>query len=118
VSPGYRFWPRKDRRTRNEGSESPTSDPAWFEGGQTPIHRRLPIKPGFRNINHKEYAVVNLDDLEKWFKAGDSVTPETIVEKSIVSDVKGRDQNPCLRRSHEETHRDGTQIQQGSSSGH
>ncbi|HAY14467.1 MAG TPA: 50S ribosomal protein L15, partial [Armatimonadetes bacterium] len=26
----------------------------WFEGGQTPIHRRLPVKKGFRNVNHKE----------------------------------------------------------------
>ena len=35
-----------------------------FEGGQTPIQRRLPVKKGFRNVNHKEFAIVNLDDLE------------------------------------------------------
>ncbi|MES1228362.1 MAG: 50S ribosomal protein L15 [Armatimonadota bacterium] len=71
-----------------KGQKARRQIPAWFEGGQTPIHRRLPIKPGFRNINHKEYAVVNLDDLEKWFAAGDTVTPESVVEKSIVSDLK------------------------------
>jgi len=71
-----------------KGQKARRQIPAWFEGGQTPIHRRLPIKPGFRNINHKEFAVVNLDDLEKWFQAGETVTPETVVERSIVSDLK------------------------------
>ena len=60
----------------------------WFEGGQTPIHRRLPIKKGFRNINHKAYAIVNMDDLEKHFKSGDTVTPEEIVSRGILSDLK------------------------------
>jgi large subunit ribosomal protein L15 len=58
-----------------------------FEGGQSPIHRRLPVKKGFRNINHKEFAIVNLDDLEKMFKAGDAVTPETLVASGIISSV-------------------------------
>src|SRR5690606_20387942 len=56
----------------------------WFEGGQTPIHRRLPIKKGFRNVNHKEYSVVNLDDLEKHFKAGEEVTPEALIAKGVI----------------------------------
>lgn len=59
-----------------------------FEGGQTPIHRRLPVKKGFKNINHKEYAVVNLDDLEKLFEAGATVDPEAIVKTGIVSKQK------------------------------
>lgn len=56
----------------------------WFEGGQTPIHRRLPVKKGFRNVNHKTFAIVNLDDLEKNFKAGDEVTPEKLIELGLV----------------------------------
>lgn len=56
-----------------------------FEGGQTPIQRRLPVKKGFTNINHKEYSVVNLDDLQKLFEAGDEVTPEKLYEIGIVS---------------------------------
>lgn len=56
----------------------------WFEGGQTPIVRRLPVKRGFRNINHKEYAVVNLDDLEKHFQAGDTVTPDDLAKLGLI----------------------------------
>lgn len=59
-----------------------------FEGGQTPIHRRLPVKKGFRNINKKEYAVVNLDDLELHFKSGDKVDAAAIQAKGIVGDLK------------------------------
>jgi large subunit ribosomal protein L15 len=56
-----------------------------FEGGQTPIFRRLPVKKGFRNPNHKVYAIVNLDDLEKNFKAGEEVNPENLKSKGIIS---------------------------------
>lgn len=59
-----------------------------FEGGQTPIQRRLPVKKGFRNINHKEFAIVNMDDLEKLFKAGDEVSPEILIKSGIISGVK------------------------------
>jgi len=59
-----------------------------FEGGQTPIQRRLPVKKGFRNINHKEYAIVNLDDLEKLFETGAEVTPEKLIETGIIPSGK------------------------------
>src|SRR5437763_16600980 len=59
-----------------------------FEGGQTPIQRRLPVKKGFRNINHKEYAIVNLDDLEKLFEAGAEVTPEALLKIGIIPSGK------------------------------
>src|SRR5579864_4459534 len=59
-----------------------------FEGGQTPIQRRLPVKKGFRNINYKEYAIVNLDDLEKLFEAGAEVSPEKLVETGIIPSGK------------------------------
>lgn len=59
-----------------------------FEGGQSPIFRRLPVKKGFRNINHKEFAIVNLDDLEKLFKAGDEVNPETLASSGIIHESK------------------------------
>jgi len=55
-----------------------------FEGGQTPIYRRLPLKKGFKNINHKEYAIVNLDDLQKSFEAGAEVTPEALLKSGII----------------------------------
>jgi len=59
-----------------------------FEGAQTPIQRRLPVKKGFRNINHKEYAIVNLDDLERLFKAGDKVDPDALLKTGIIPGVK------------------------------
>lgn len=59
-----------------------------FEGGQTPIQRRLPVKKGFRNINKKEFAIVNLDDLENLFEAGAEVTPEALLKTGIIPGVK------------------------------
>ena len=48
-----------------------------FEGGQMPLHRRLP-KRGFTNIFRVAYAVINLDQLELLFEAGTDVTPELL----------------------------------------
>lgn len=56
-----------------------------FEGGQTPMHRRLPQKKGFRNPNHKEFAVVNLDTLNERFQDGETVNPETLKAKGLIS---------------------------------
>jgi large subunit ribosomal protein L15 len=56
-----------------------------FEGGQMPLHRRVP-KRGFTNIFRVEYAVVNLDQLEARFDAGAAVTPESLREVGLVSD--------------------------------
>ena len=57
-----------------------------FEGGQTPLFRRLP-KRGFTNISRKEYAVVNLDALNR-FEEGTEVTPELLIETGVVSNEK------------------------------
>jgi large subunit ribosomal protein L15 len=57
-----------------------------FEGGQTPLFRRLP-KRGFTNINHKEYAIVNLDVLNR-FEEGTEVTPELLIESGVVKNEK------------------------------
>jgi large subunit ribosomal protein L15 len=57
-----------------------------FEGGQTPLFRRLP-KRGFTNINRKEYAVVNLDKLNR-FEDGTEVTPELLLETGVISKLK------------------------------
>lgn len=71
-----------------KGQKARRQIPAHFEGGQTPIHRRLPVKKGFRNVNHKEFAIVNLDDLERLFDKGTEVTPEVLIESGIIGDVK------------------------------
>lgn len=53
-----------------------------FEGGQTPLFQRLP-KRGFTNINRKEYAIVNLDVLNR-FEDGAVVTPAALKEAGII----------------------------------
>ncbi len=54
-----------------------------FEGGQTPLHRRLPHRRGFRNVNRKVYAIVNLADLEI-FEVGTEITPELLKKNGLV----------------------------------
>ena len=57
-----------------------------FEGGQMPLFRRMP-KRGFNNINRKEYAIVNLETLNK-FEDGAEVTPVVLIETGIVKAEK------------------------------
>ena len=54
-----------------------------FEGGQMPLHRRIP-KRGFHNVGRTEYAVVNLDTLAERFDADTVVTPELLRERGLV----------------------------------
>jgi large subunit ribosomal protein L15 len=60
-----------------------------FEGGQMPLHRRIP-KRGFHNPFRTEYAVVNLDTLGQRFEAGTVVTPELLRESGLVRDRRQR----------------------------
>lgn len=55
----------------------------WFEGGQTPIYRRLP-KRGFHNPFAKEYQIVNLDKIEEKFQDGEVVSIETLLERRLI----------------------------------
>jgi len=55
----------------------------WFEGGQTPLHRRLP-KRGFHNPTKRIFQVVNLRDLEARFSDDEEVTPETLRDKGLI----------------------------------
>jgi large subunit ribosomal protein L15 len=54
-----------------------------FEGGQMPLHRRIP-KRGFHNEFRTEYAVVNLDTLAERFDAGTVITPELLREQGLI----------------------------------
>ncbi|WP_110113939.1 50S ribosomal protein L15 [Bacillus sp. CGMCC 1.16541] len=71
----------KGQNARSGGGVRP-----GFEGGQTPLFRRLP-KRGFTNINRKEYAVVNLETLNR-FEDATEVTPELLIETGLVSKAK------------------------------
>jgi large subunit ribosomal protein L15 len=68
----------KGQNARSGGGVRP-----GFEGGQTPLFQRLP-KRGFTNINRKEYAIINLDALNR-FEDGTEVTPELLLETGLVS---------------------------------
>ncbi|MDG5473778.1 50S ribosomal protein L15 [Jeotgalibacillus sp. ET6] len=71
----------KGQNARSGGGVRP-----GFEGGQNPLARRLP-KRGFTNIHRKEYAVVNLDALNR-FDEGAEVTPELLIESGVVSNER------------------------------
>ncbi|MGX9136437.1 50S ribosomal protein L15 [Rummeliibacillus sp. JY-2-4R] len=71
----------KGQNSRSGGGVRP-----GFEGGQNPLFRRLP-KRGFTNINRKEYAIVNLDVLNR-FEEGTEITPALLVETGVVGNEK------------------------------
>lgn len=71
----------KGQNSRSGGGVRP-----GFEGGQNPLYRRLPRR-GFNNINRKEYAVVNLPELNK-FAEGTEVTPQLLIESGVVKNPK------------------------------
>jgi large subunit ribosomal protein L15 len=58
------------RGTKGQRSRAGASIPAWFEGGQTPLHIRIPKLRGFRNINDVEYEVVNVGAISAAIEAG------------------------------------------------
>lgn len=59
-----------------------------FEGGQTPLVRRMPKLGGFKNPNRIDYAVVNIGDLGSVFKEGDTVDGALLKEKGLVRSSK------------------------------
>jgi large subunit ribosomal protein L15 len=70
----------------HKGDKSRGRTKVGFEGGQTPLYRRLPQTRGFKNRFKKLYAVVNIGRLER-FDAGTVVTPELLLETEMISDV-------------------------------
>ncbi len=68
----------KGQKARAGGKVSPA-----FEGGQMPLIRRLP-KRGFKNPFKKEFAIVNLNIIEKYFNDNDTVSLESLLEKKII----------------------------------
>jgi large subunit ribosomal protein L15 len=86
----------KTRVGRGEGSKGKTAGrgtkgtkaryqvPASFEGGQMPLHMRVPKRKGFTNPFRKEYQVVNLSKLAELFPSGGEVDPEVLAERGAV----------------------------------
>src|SRR4026209_1612688 len=80
--PGSGLGKTAGRGSKGQKSRSGFSRMRGFEGGQMPLHRRLP-KRGFPNIFKKEYAVVNLSDLER-FDTGATVDEATLRQAGLV----------------------------------
>ena len=82
--PGSGMGKTSTRGENGQKSRSGASIKAWFQGGQTPLYRRIPIR-GFNNKNFEtKFAVINLSDLDKFFNDGDVVTPEVLKERKII----------------------------------
>jgi large subunit ribosomal protein L15 len=82
--PGSGLGKTAGRGNKGAQSRSGYKQKRGFEGGQMPLHRRLP-KRGFFNLFRVEYAVVNLDDLAARFAAGAVVTPEVLRAERLVT---------------------------------
>ena len=67
-------------QTARKGNSKPRMG---FEGGQSPMYRRVP-KRGFTSLDRREYAVINVSDLEQHFNAGDVVDSKVLLERGIV----------------------------------
>ncbi len=80
--PGSGHGKTAGRGSKGQKSRSGYRHQRGFEGGQMPLHRRVP-KRGFTNIFRITYDVVNLSDLER-FEAGEKITPETLVQARLA----------------------------------
>jgi large subunit ribosomal protein L15 len=69
-----------------KGTKARYQVPAAFEGGQMPLHMRLPKLKGFKNRFRTEYQVVNLDKIAERFPQGGTVGVEELVAKGLVRD--------------------------------
>ncbi len=74
------------RGSKGHYSRSGGSVPAWFEGGQMPLQRRVP-KRGFTNIHRRPHQVINVRDLAR-FAAGSTVTPEELRASRLIQSLQ------------------------------
>lgn len=82
--PGSGMGKTSTRGEKGQKSRSGASISPWFQGGQSPLYRRIP-KRGFNNTRFEtKYATLNLSDLNKFFEDGDVVTPEILKERGII----------------------------------
>ncbi len=82
--PGSGMGKTSTRGQKGQKSRSGVSIKPWFQGGQSPLYRRIP-KRGFNNSNFTtRYATINLSDLNKFFNDGDVVSEEILKERGII----------------------------------
>src|SRR3954470_393572 len=85
--PGSGLGKTAGRGNKGQKSRSGYSAKIGFEGGQMPLHRRLP-KRGFTNIFKKEWIEISLSALEQNFDANEEVTPELLHERGLIKKAK------------------------------
>jgi large subunit ribosomal protein L15 len=85
--PGSGLGKTAGRGEKGQKSRSGYSAKIGFEGGQMPLHRRLP-KRGFTNIFKKEWIEVSLSALERSFDANEEVTPELLHERGLIKKAR------------------------------
>jgi large subunit ribosomal protein L15 len=71
------------RGAKGQKARSGGNIPIGFEGGRMPLQRQIPKIRGFKSI-HAKAVVLNLDDLEKQFKTGDTVNPKILANKGLI----------------------------------
>jgi len=82
--PGSGMGKTSTRGQKGQLARSGASISPWFQGGQTPLYRRIP-KRGFNNARFEtKYATINLDVINKYFNDGEVVTPEVLKERGII----------------------------------
>jgi large subunit ribosomal protein L15 len=85
--PGSGMGKTASRGEKGQKSRSGYSQKIGFEGGQMPLHRRLP-KRGFTNVFKKRWLEVSIAALEQHFQANEEVTPELLHERGIIKKAK------------------------------
>ena len=73
------------RGTKGQRSRSGSKIGAYFEGGQMPLSRRVP-KRGFRSVFRKRYAIINVEQLNR-FNDGETITPERLIEDGLIKKI-------------------------------
>jgi large subunit ribosomal protein L15 len=84
--PGSGLGKTSGRGEKGQKSRSGFAQKPGFEGGQMPLHRRVP-KRGFHSRSRKEWSEVNLEKLEA-FEAGTIVTPELLLKRGVIKNVR------------------------------
>lgn len=88
---GSGFGKQSGRGMNGQKSRSGASIPAWFEGGQMPLQRRVP-KRGFTNIFKRDFRLVNLDDLETLELS--EITIETLEKLHLIRKARKNEKAP------------------------
>jgi len=87
FGPGTGLGKTSGRGEKGQKSRSGYSSKTGFEGGQMPLHRRLP-KRGFTNIFKKQWIEISLESLDRSFSENDEVNPQLLHDRGLIKKAK------------------------------